>query len=135
MMAALMSGTASINAMVSLVHAIGHVVGGRYGLQHGISHAILLAPALRRLLPAIGAEKSYVLEALGVAHGGTIEDAARAMEALLHRLPLPQRLSDVGVAAGDLPVIAAATMGDYMMANLPTPMTAADVEALLRTAL
>ncbi len=135
MMAALMSGTAAINAMVSLVHAIGHVVGGRYGLQHGISHGILLAPALRRLLPAIGAEKSYVLEALGCGPGGTPEDAAQAMEALLRRLPLPQRLGDVGVAAGDLPGVAAATMGDYMMANLPAPMTAGDVEALLRTAL
>jgi len=135
MMAALMSGTASINAMVSVVHAIGHVVGGRYGLQHGISHGILLAPALRLLLPAIGAEKSNVLEALGCAPSGTPEDAARAMEALLKRLPLPQRLGQVGVTAGDLPGIAAATMGDYMMANVPAPVTAADVEALLRAAL
>jgi alcohol dehydrogenase class IV len=135
MMAAIMSGTASINAMVSVVHAIGHVVGGRYGLQHGISHGILLAPALRLLLPAIGAEKSNVLEALGCAPGDTPEDAARAMEALLKRLPLPQRLSAVGVTASDLPGIAVATMGDYMMANVPAPVTAADVEALLRAAL
>jgi alcohol dehydrogenase class IV len=135
MMAALMSGTASINAMVSLVHAIGHVVGGRYGLQHGISHGILLAPALRRLLPAIGDEKRYVLEALGCAPEGTPEDAARAMEALLKRLPVPQRLSEVGVTAADLPGIAAGTMGDYMMAHLPAPLTAADVEAVLRAAL
>jgi alcohol dehydrogenase class IV len=135
MMAAIMSGTASINAMVSVVHAIGHVVGGRYGLQHGISHGILLAPALRLLLPAIGAEKSYVLEALGCTPGGSPEDAARAMAALLRRLPVPQRLSEVGVAASDLAGIAEATMGDYMMANVPAPVTAADVEALLRAAL
>jgi alcohol dehydrogenase class IV len=134
-MAAIMSGTASINAMVSVVHAIGHVVGGRYGLQHGISHGILLAPALRLMLPAIGAEKSYALEALGCAPDGTPEDAARAMEALLRRLPLPQRLGAVGVTAADLPGIAAQTMGDYMMANVPMPVTAADVEALLRSAL
>lgn len=134
-MAALMSGTASINAMVSVVHAIGHVVGGRYGLQHGISHGILLAPALRRLLPAIGPEGRYVLEALGCAPDGTPEDAARAMEALVRRLPVPQRLSEVGVGAGDLPGIAAGAMGDYMMANVPAPMTAADVESLLRAAL
>jgi alcohol dehydrogenase class IV len=135
LMACLMSGVASINAMVSVVHAIGHVVGGRYGLQHGISHGILLAPALRLLLPAIGAEKSNVLEALGCAPGGTPEDAARAMEALLRRLPVPQRLGEVGVAAADLSGIAAATMGDYMMANVPAPVSVAEVEALLRTAL
>jgi alcohol dehydrogenase class IV len=135
LMACLMSGVASINAMVSVVHAIGHVVGGRYGLQHGISHGILLAPALRLLLPAIGAEKNNVLEALGCAADGTPEDAARAMEALLRRLPVPQRLGEVGVAAADLPGIAAATMGDYMMANVPAPVSVADVEALLRAAL
>ncbi|MCW5772787.1 MAG: iron-containing alcohol dehydrogenase [Rhodospirillaceae bacterium] len=134
-MAALMSGTASINAMVSLVHAIGHVVGGRFGLQHGISHGILLAPALRRLLPAIGGEGRYVLEALGCAPDGSPEDAAQAMEALLRRLPVPQRLGEVGVKEADLSGIAAATMGDYMMANIPAPMSAADVEALLRSAL
>jgi alcohol dehydrogenase class IV len=130
-----MSGTASINAMASVVHAIGHVVGGKYGLQHGISHGILLAPTLRRLLPAIGEEGRYVLEALGCAPDGTAEDAALAMEALLKRLPVPQRLGEVGVAAADLPGIAAAVMGDYMMANVPAAMTAADVEALLRSAL
>lgn len=134
-MAALMSGTASINAMVSVVHAIGHVVGGRYGLQHGISHGILLAPALRRLLPSIGGEGRYVLEALGCAPDGTPEDAAKAMEALLRRLPVPQRLGDVGMKESEIVEIARATMGDYMMANVPAPMTAADVEALLRTAL
>lgn len=134
-MACLMSGVASINAMVSLVHAIGHVIGGRYGLQHGISHGILLAPALRRLLPAIGADKDNVLEALGCAPGGTPDDAAHAMEALLARLPVPQRLGAVGVAERDLPEIAAATMGDYVIANLPCPLIAGEVEDVLRAAL
>jgi alcohol dehydrogenase class IV len=133
-MACLMSGTASINAMVSVVHAIGHVVGGRYGLQHGISHAILLAPALRRMLPAIGQDQAYVLEALDCPAGGSIDDAARALTALLARLPLPQRLRDVGVKTDELPDIATCTMSDYMMANLPRPLTVADVESLLREA-
>jgi alcohol dehydrogenase class IV len=135
LMACLMSGTAAINAMVSLVHAIGHVVGGKFGLQHGISHGILLAPALRRLLPAIGGEVRFVLEALDCSPDGTPEDAAIAMEALLRRLPVPQRLGEVGIKEADLPGIAAATMGDYMMANVPTEMTARDVETLLRVAL
>jgi alcohol dehydrogenase class IV len=133
-MAALMSGTASINAMVSIVHAIGHGVGGRYGLQHGISHAILLPPALRRMLPAIGDDRRYVLEALGCRSDGNVDDAADALLALLAELPLPQRLRDVGVAETDLPGLAAGTMTDYMMANLPTPMTVDDVESLLREA-
>ena len=90
---------------------------------------------MRLLLPAIGAEKSFVLEALGCTPGGTAEDAAEAMQALLRRLPVPQRLAAVGVKETELAGIAAATMGDYMMANVPAPVGAADVEALLRSAL
>jgi alcohol dehydrogenase class IV len=134
----LMSGTASINAMVSLVHAIGHVVGGRYGLQHGISHAILLGPALRRLLPAIGPDYRYVLDALGCAQttsaGAAADAAADALNALLRSLPLPQRMRDVGMQESEIAEVARGTMGDYMMANLPAPVALADVESLLREA-
>ncbi len=136
-MACLMSGTASINAMVSIVHAVGHVVGGRYGLQHGISHGILLAPALRRLLPTLGRDAAYVLEGLGCtagSSGSAADTAAEAIRGLLAQLPLPQRLREAGIGADDLPGIAAGTMGDYMMANLPAPLTEADVLALLREA-
>ncbi len=130
-MACLMSGTAAINSMVSVVHAIGHIIGGRYALQHGISHAMLLAPAMRQLLPAIGADQTIVHEALGVAPGATADDAAGQMAALVAELPLPRRLREVGVNRDDLSDIAAATMSDYMMANLPEPMTEPDVLALL----
>ncbi len=133
-MACLMSGTAAINAMVSVVHAIGHIIGGRYGVQHGTSHAMLLAPAMRRLLPAIGADQAMVFEALGAGPGATAADAAEQVLALVAELPLPSRLCQVGVHKDELSDIAAAAMSDYMMANLPAPMTEHDVRALLEEA-
>lgn len=133
-MACLMSGTASINAMASIVHAIGHVIGGRFGLQHGISHAILLAPALRRLLPLIGTDQSYVFDALGCPASESTDAAADALTTMLKRLPLPQRLREVGLKEDDIPGMAQSTMDDYMMANLPSLLTQSDVEALLREA-
>ncbi len=129
-MAATMSGTASINAMVSVVHAIGHVVGGRYGLQHGISHSILLAPAMRRLLPAIGEDRTHVQEALGARDGR----AADVLQEMVEKLPLPRRLRDVGIAQADIPGIATATMADYMMANAPRAISQAEIEELLHDA-
>jgi alcohol dehydrogenase class IV len=134
-MAATMSGTAAINAMVSVVHAIGHIVGGRYALQHGISHAILLAPAMRRLLPVVGAEQTLLLEALGgTSRGQPDRDGAEAADRIatfVGELPLPHRLRDVGIAEREVPEIARLTMSDYMMANLPRPMAEADVRSLL----
>jgi len=134
-MAAAMSGTAAINAMVCVVHAVGHIVGGRYALQHGTSHAILLAPAMRRLLPIIGMEQILLLEALGgTSCGHPDRDGAAAADLIstfVSRLPLPQRLRDVGIVESELPELARLTMSDYMMANLPRPMTEAEVLALL----
>ena len=136
--ACLMSGVAGINAMVSLVHAIGHVVGGRYGLQHGISHAMLLAPAMRALLPAIGEDQYLVLEAMGGRNDGQGADeagaaAADAVAALVAALPLPQGLRDVGVEETELDDIAGATMDDYMMGYLPSNLTRNDVLAALKS--
>lgn len=137
-MACVMSGMAAINAMVSVVHAIGHGVGGRYGLQHGVSHGMLLAPALRKFLPVLGADGSYVLDALGCAPESSAavaaDAAAAALDALLGKLPLPRRLRDVGVKQDELADLAGAAMGDYMMANVPVPLSVAEVETLLREA-
>jgi alcohol dehydrogenase class IV len=138
-MAATMSGTASINAMVSVVHAIGHVVGGRYGLQHGISHSILLAPAMRRMLPAIGEDQFQALEAMGGAREGLGPDAAGAraaelLQAMVDKLPLPRRLRELGMTQADIPATAAAAMGDYMMANAPRAIAQAEIEGLLHDA-
>jgi alcohol dehydrogenase class IV len=134
--AAAMSGMAAINAMVSVVHAIGHIIGGHHAPQHGISHAILLAPAMRQLLPVIGAEQTLLLEALGGTNEGCAPDqdgakAADLIAAFVGGLPLPHRLRDVGVAETELPEIAHQTMSDYMMAALPRPMSEAEVGALL----
>jgi alcohol dehydrogenase class IV len=137
-MACTMSAISAINAMVSVVHAIGHVVGGRHGLQHGISHAILLAPGMRLLLPAIGDTQSLLLDALGGVRTGSPDAdgaaAADSIAAFVGRLPLPQRLRDVGVDEAELVEMAHLTMSDYMMANLPRPMSEAEVLALLRSA-
>jgi len=139
-MACLMSGTAGINTMVCLVHAIGHIFGGRYGLQHGIAHSMLLAPAMRRLLPALGENQRWIADALGVKTDGLPADetgqrAADAMAAMVAALPVPQRLSDVGLGDNDIAPIAAAAMDDYMMPHVPRPVTVHDVEDLLREVL
>jgi alcohol dehydrogenase class IV len=135
--ACVMSGVASINAMASVVHALGHIIGGRYALQHGVSHAILLAPAMRLLLPVLGERQAWVLEALSSERNVSADSAAAAaarMEAFVAALPLKRRLRDLGIAQEELPEIAALAMQDYMMGNLPRAMSEADVEALLHAA-
>ncbi len=132
-----MSGVAAINSMVSIVHALGHVVGGKFGLQHGVSHAILLAPAMRRMLPTIGEAQHLVLQALDGPPVADADAAGRAaadrIEALVAALPLKQRLRDIGLEESELLGIAEQTTHDYMMINLPRPMGAPEIEALVRS--
>ncbi|HUB95192.1 MAG TPA: iron-containing alcohol dehydrogenase family protein [Stellaceae bacterium] len=136
--ACVMSGVATINSMASIVHALGHVVGGRHALQHGVSHSVLLAPAMRRLLPVIGERQRLLLDALGGRSTGSADDAgvaaAERVTALVAKLPLKRRLREIGIPAEDLPMVAQEATRDYMMANLPLPMKAADIEALMREA-
>jgi alcohol dehydrogenase class IV len=137
-MAASMSGTAGVNSMLSLVHSVGHVVGGKYGLQHGVSHAILLSPAMRLLLPVTGSMQYRILEALGGADRGQGADvagteAADRMQALVGKLPLKQRLRDVGVSEDALTGIAEYASHDYMMDFSPRPVAAEEILALLRS--
>ncbi len=137
--AASMSAIAA-NVNVSAVHAVGHVVGGKYGLQHGIAHAILLAPAMRLMLPALGEQQRQILAALGGNGDGREpdeagRDAASRMAALVASLPLPRRLSEVGVNEADLAGIADHASHDPIMLTAAAPASAAQILALLRSAL
>lgn len=135
----LLSGLAVDSAMASLVHALGHVLAGRYGFRHGVAHAILLAPAMRLLLPALGEGRHLVAHALGVAQDGQDaraagDAAAEAVTALLLATPLPKRLAEAGVPEPDLPAIAAAALADHMVAYCPRPVGQDEILALVRAA-
>ena len=64
-----------------------------------------------------------------------IDPAAEVLHALFERLPLARGLGAVGVAESDIAGLAAGTMDDYMMANLPRPVSEGEVAALLEAAL
>lgn len=134
----LLSGLAVDGAMASLVHAAGHVLGGRYGLQHGVAHALLLPPAMRLLLPALGEDQRKVAGTLGTPEARTAgaagQAAAAAVAALAARSPLPRRLRDAGVPEADLADVAARTLDDHLIAYVPGPVSAADVLRVLREA-
>lgn len=139
LVAAAMSAIAA-NVNVSAVHAVGHVVGGKYGLQHGIAHAILLAPAMRLMLPAVGEQQRLVLAALGeeIATASADEAGKRAADriaALVAKLPLPKRLGEVGVREADLESIAEHASHDPIMLTAAAPASSAQILALLRSAM
>ena len=134
--AAMMSGIAADNAMVSLVHAVGHTVGGRIALQHGVAHGILLPAAMRRYLPTTGPLQRRIAEVLGIADARSSDNAlglrvAETVAELLASLPTPGSLSEVGVSVDQLPDFAAVTVRDPMFSFVPAATSEDEVLTIL----
>lgn len=127
----MMAGMAFANAPVAAVHALAYPLGGHFHVPHGLSNALVLAPVLAYNLPA--AEALYAELATVVNPGqrfGSLAEAAQwfvnDMARLVASMPFAQRLRDVGVAEGDLDMLATDAMKvERLLVNNPRPMTLA----------
>lgn len=141
LLGATMAGMAFANAPVAAVHALAYPIGARFHVAHGVSNALMLPHVLRFNLPQ--AAPAYAELALlfdpALAGRGLAERAA-ALPAMLadlcRRLEVPAWLTDVGIAADDLPTLAEDAMKQTrLLVNNPRDVTLDDALALYREAL
>ena len=123
---AMHAGMALGGSMLALGHAIAQALGGRYGLPHGAMNAIVL-PAALRYNAGVAPD---ALARFGDAVGGDPVERVRE----LARLGGFERLRDFGIPEADLPAVAAAAAERSGAKANPRPVTANDVERLLREA-
>ncbi len=109
-----------------LAHAMAQGLGGRFDLPQGTMNAICLPAALRLNAP----EVPDAIAALRAAFEH--DDPAARCEELAALGGFPLRLRDHGVPAGELPAVAGAIAARPGARANPRPVTAADVETLLR---
>ncbi len=128
MMMAALEGGMTFQKGLGAVHAASHPLGA-FGLHHGTLNAVLLPAVLR--FNADHAAEGY--DRLAKAVGA--DDLADWVEGLNRRLDLPTGLREMGVAETDLPALAADAAADHLSETNPRPATAADYEAILRTAM
>jgi alcohol dehydrogenase class IV len=136
-----LAGMAFANAPVAAVHALAYPLGGRFHVPHGLSNALVLPHVLAYNLPA--AQPLYAdLAPLAFPHLADRAPARRAegfidgLRALGSELGMPTRLREVGVAADDLPALAADAMRQTrLLVNNPRPMTEAAARAIYAAAL
>lgn len=141
LLAAHLAGVAFANAPVAGVHALAYPLGGHFHVPHGLSNALMLPHVLAHNMPA--AMTCYA--ELGVLLDGTLANlGAQAqaqafiarVSALSRETGLPQRLSEVGVGAGDLDLLAREAMKqERLLVNNPCPITEADARRLYEAAL
>jgi len=131
----MLAGMAFANAPVGAVHALAYPIGGHFHVPHGLSNALVLVPVMRFNLPA--AETLYGALAAAILPGKTAGiDLIDAVAELVAEMPMEQRLSEVGIGAGDLDLLAEdALKVQRLLVNNPRDVSLADARALYGEAL
>lgn len=137
---ACMAGMAFANAPVAAVHALAYPVGARFHVPHGLSNALVLGPVLRFNLPAALPLYAELADQAMPHAAGSPEARAAAwidmLEALPAALGLPARLSQVGIGAADIDLLAEDAMRQTrLLINNPRELSREDAAALYRQAL
>ncbi|MEA3033268.1 MAG: hypothetical protein QOH86_1284 [Sphingomonadales bacterium] len=136
-----LAGIAFANAPVAGVHALAYPLGGHFHVPHGLSNALMLTHVLGHNLHAalplyaeLGTLLDPGLEPLGTQARaqGFVEHMGR----LCREAGVPARLSEVGITAAHLDMLAAEAMKqERLLVNNPCPITEADARRLYEAAL
>jgi alcohol dehydrogenase class IV len=140
LLAAHLAGIGMATTGLGICHAIGHSLGGRFGITHGVALTMVLPEVLRFNLPVCGERLAAVAFALGAGDtarsaGWNAAAAIDAVTSLADRVQMTHRLPDFGITATDFGQIAADALDDEVLANTPRRPTAADIVAILHSAL
>jgi alcohol dehydrogenase class IV len=119
---ALMGGIA-LQAKMVYGHSIGYTIATRFRLPHGVScglplpyvisnYAVACGPKMKRLAEAFGVDSKGEPGELGMA-------TAEKVRSIATHLKIPTTLKELGVAEGDLPVLAEECLTMYPRPNSP----------------
>jgi alcohol dehydrogenase class IV len=112
-------------------HGLGHALGADAGVPHGITSCVLLPTVMRYNAAACAPQMAEIALALG----DPAQGAADQIEAMIARLGLPTRLSQLGLDRSRLAVIAQKGMANPWVHSNPRPIKdVAQLEALLELA-
>jgi alcohol dehydrogenase class IV len=136
-----LAGVAFANAPVAGVHALAYPLGGHFHVPHGASNALMLTHVLRHNLHAamplyaeLGVLLDPALEPLG--QQGQAQGFIEKLAQLSRDAGVPQRLSDVGIGAEHLDMLAYEAMKqERLLVNNPCQISQADARRLYEAAL
>jgi alcohol dehydrogenase class IV len=133
--AALLSGLALANSGLGMAHGVAAALGIHCRAPHGAACAVMLPVALR-VNAEVRQEELAILSHLLFGYSvrrspaEAVEAFIHEIEALCKRVGVPQRLSQLGVTAGQIPAIVASSRGSSMSGN-PRELSDAELTAVL----
>lgn len=137
----LLAGMAFANAGVTAVHAFAYPIGAEFHIPHGVANTLMLPHVMRFNLIGNVPKFAEMAIAFGIPDEGLddlelSELAVEAIERLAEDLRVPRRLSDFGIAEGDIPRLAEGVMKvTRILANNPRTILLRDAEEIYREAL
>lgn len=139
LLGALLAGQAFANSPVAAVHALAYPLGGRHHIPHGLSNALMLVPVLRFNAAVAAPLYAELAAVVGVGGTGNVEQDAQAfigeMQRIIAASGAPQRLRDVDIQQGDLPVLAHDAMQQTrLLVNNPLKLSEDDALQLYQQA-
>jgi alcohol dehydrogenase class IV len=140
LIASTMAGLAFSQTRLGNVHAMSHPVSGHFGVPHGVANAILLPRVMAFNLIALPEAFAEIAAAMGqdVEGRAPMEAASCAVEAVsaLERdIEIPETLTEAGVTAEDIPVLAEDAMKSGNIPINPRRTVQSDIEGLFEQAL
>ena len=140
LMGSMLAGMAFANAPVAGVHALAYPIGARFHVAHGLSNSLVLPQVLRFNAEAGAEQYAELADILVPTAAGDAQQKTQQLivyfEALIDRLQLPARLSQVGIAEKDLDALAAdAMLQTRLLINNPKDISQADARAIYAQAL
>ncbi|MGZ8997774.1 MAG: iron-containing alcohol dehydrogenase, partial [Allosphingosinicella sp.] len=136
-----LAGIAFANAPVAGVHALAYPLGGHFHVPHGLSNALMLTHVLGHNMHSampLYAELGTLLdpELAAVGTQAQAQGFVEAMAGLCRDAGLPRRLSEVGIGAEHLDLLAREAMKqERLLVNNPCPIGEADARRLYEAAL
>jgi alcohol dehydrogenase len=101
---AMLAGQAFSNAPCAAVHALAYPLGGFFHVPHGLSNALVLTDVMKYNLPKADHWYGEIARDLGVGQTGVslIDEMLRIKD----ETQVPQTLTDVGISANAIPIMA-----------------------------
>jgi alcohol dehydrogenase class IV len=134
----LIAANLAITIALGSVHAMSHPAGAHFDVPHGVANAIHLPHVIRHNAAGaadIADRYRDIGELLGIDEPEIGDALADHITALVGRLGLPTRLSQVGVPESGIPVMVEGAMGDGTTLLNPREMGEEDYAELYRRAL
>jgi alcohol dehydrogenase class IV len=133
-----LAGSAIENSMLGCCHACANPLTAHYGVTHGIAIGIMLPHVIRFNTAVVGPLYADLARGVGLVNGDLAsagEILARRMGDLIRTAALPTSLSECGVSAGILPVLAEEAAQQWTARFNPRPVTHTDLLRLYEAAL